>query len=379
MRVQVSETAVDRSRSRPAAAIAPARDGRSMPPSIFWRTLIHRVFAPQWPILSATSRRRRGEPDNRRFTTIQGRAPQNRPESRVRSDRPADLQLRWPAPAVRDRTGLDRAATDRRAARDPSPSPTPLPPVTSATTAVDDTGKRAIAEPPDGLDVTWRFLVSQSHGTALGISQRVMLEPFFPGLNLGEIRVHTDEPADRAARALRADAFSLGRDIFFRARRFDTSTAKGLALVSHELSHTRQIIGGEPVQSTWPRQELERDATSMEATVLRAFTAGAVRRDEPRAPAGGAGARYVPLSLEPARALAVAPQAHAVASGGQRSLASAPVSGIATGHGQPLKADEGRSGSRRRRERRHGRRRRGQRNAHAAANARPQAADGERA
>ena len=171
-----------------------------------------------------------------------------------------------------------------------------------------------------------------------------MLEPFFPGLNLGEIRVHTDEPADRAARALRADAFSLGKDIFFRASRFEPSTAKGLALVSHELSHTRQIIGGEPVQATRPRQELERDATSMEATVLRAFTAGGARRDEPRAPAGGAGARYVPLSLEPARALAVAPQEHiGVASGSQRLLASASVSAVATGHGQPLKADEGRS------------------------------------
>ena len=192
--------------------------------------------------------------------------------------------------------------------------------------------------------MTWRFLVTQSQGTALGIFQRVMLEPFFPGMNLADIRVHTGEPADRAARSLGADAFSLGRDIFFRARRFDTSTARGLALVSHELAHTRQIIAGEPIQSTLPRRELEHDATSTEVTVLRAFTSGMPRREEPSVvPAARIGHRYGPLSLESARATPVpSKEATGVAASAPRSIASAAMSAVTTSHGQPLKAGEGR-------------------------------------
>jgi hypothetical protein len=261
----------------------------------------------------------------------------------VKAHAPIDLELPSPMQGRRDRPAFDAVLIDRRP---PTTSPTLVTPVAAAKSigrADDEFSTRTVAPQPEHPDAAWRFLVTQSQGHALGIVQRVMLEPFFPGLNLADIRVHTDEPADRAARSLHADAFSLGRDIFFRARRFETSTARGLALVSHELSHSRQIVGGEPVQSTLPRRDLEREAVSMEATVLRAFTMGPTQREEPGVTARAIGRRYVPLSLESARAMAVAPKERAnVAASAQRSLAAAAVSAVATAHGQPLKAETAR-------------------------------------
>lgn len=354
-----SKSAVDSAPPRTIAAVTPAREWPSAPVSIFWRTMIQRVPVPRWSSLYATPPGRSRQQDSRRagehhnprspgqgrtgFTTITGRAPQDRPEPRVIADARGSLELSWPAPVGRDPSRLDPAATERRPANDPAPSRGPLPAARSASSIAEQAGTRRVDQ-PDHPEASWRFLVSQSHGTALGIFQRVLLEPFFPGMHLGDVRVHTDEPADRAARSLGADAFSLGRDIFFRARRFDTSTARGLALVSHELSHTRQILGGEPIQSTRPRRELEHEAASIEATVLRAFTMGAVPRGEPGvAPAAAAGHRYGPLRLEPARATtAPSKDSGIVAAGGQRSIAATVMSGGATGRGEPLKAEQGR-------------------------------------
>jgi hypothetical protein len=51
------------------------------------------------------------------------------------------------------------------------------------------------------------------------------------------------------ARSLQAEAFTIGRNVFFAPGRFDPGTTRGRALLAHELTHVRQqASGGERVQ-----------------------------------------------------------------------------------------------------------------------------------
>lgn len=62
-------------------------------------------------------------------------------------------------------------------------------------------------------------------------------------VDLSDVRIHRGAPADDAARALGARAFTLGSDIVVRNSE-SLSTGDGLALVAHELIHTQQQKAG---------------------------------------------------------------------------------------------------------------------------------------
>ncbi|MFC6934567.1 DUF4157 domain-containing protein [Actinomadura yumaensis] len=57
------------------------------------------------------------------------------------------------------------------------------------------------------------------------------------GAGLGELRVHTGPEADLACRALDADAFTAGADVFFRDGAYAPHTRAGLELLAHEVAH----------------------------------------------------------------------------------------------------------------------------------------------
>jgi hypothetical protein len=54
------------------------------------------------------------------------------------------------------------------------------------------------------------------------------------------VRVHTDEAADLAARALGARAFAIGEDIFFARGAYDPAGIAGQRLIAHEVAHVVQ-------------------------------------------------------------------------------------------------------------------------------------------
>jgi hypothetical protein len=64
------------------------------------------------------------------------------------------------------------------------------------------------------------------------------------GHDLSAVRVHTGPRAGELNRGLRAQASTLGRDVFFAPGRFAPETAQGRALVAHELAHTVQQRSG---------------------------------------------------------------------------------------------------------------------------------------
>jgi hypothetical protein len=68
------------------------------------------------------------------------------------------------------------------------------------------------------------------------------------GHDFGQVRVHAGERAARSARALDAQAYTLGRDIVFGAGRYAPHSAEGRHLLAHELTHVVQQRGTPALQ-----------------------------------------------------------------------------------------------------------------------------------
>jgi hypothetical protein len=84
-----------------------------------------------------------------------------------------------------------------------------------------------------------RLNVASAGGTPLPDGVRGPLESAL-GADLGRVRIHTGPEAAALNRAISANAFTRGADIFFRDGMPDTSGTDGLHLLAHELTHTVQ-------------------------------------------------------------------------------------------------------------------------------------------
>jgi hypothetical protein len=80
---------------------------------------------------------------------------------------------------------------------------------------------------------------------ALHASTRSFFEPRF-GRDFSDVRIHTDARADHAARSIDALAFTVGRNIVFRAGEYAPGTTAGRQLLAHELTHVVQQGGAAP-------------------------------------------------------------------------------------------------------------------------------------
>jgi len=78
-----------------------------------------------------------------------------------------------------------------------------------------------------------------SPGAPLNPETRASLETPL-GRDLAGVRVHTGPLAEESARALDAQAFTVGQDVFFDSGRYDPRTRRGRWLLAHELVHTVQ-------------------------------------------------------------------------------------------------------------------------------------------
>ena len=63
------------------------------------------------------------------------------------------------------------------------------------------------------------------------------------GTDFHGVRLHADATADRLSRALGAQAFAAGQDIFFTHGKYDPGSAAGQELLAHELTHVVQQRG----------------------------------------------------------------------------------------------------------------------------------------
>src|SRR5438270_283100 len=93
------------------------------------------------------------------------------------------------------------------------------------------------------------------------------------GVALAGVRIHTDAVAARAARALAAEAFTVGEDIFFAEDMFSPDSRAGRRLLAHELTHVAQALRGHVLsagaahQVSRPGEPLEQEADAVAAHV----------------------------------------------------------------------------------------------------------------
>ena len=116
-------------------------------------------------------------------------------------------------------------------------------------------------------------LARAGSGQALPDSVRKKMEAELD-VPLDRVRVHTDAVAQRAARAVKAKAFTVGEDIFFAESEFAPDTASGHKLLAHELTHVVQAWQGRTEQGgrrvSDPNESLEREADAVADRVARA-------------------------------------------------------------------------------------------------------------
>jgi hypothetical protein len=109
------------------------------------------------------------------------------------------------------------------------------------------------------------------------------------GESLGDVRLHTGEHSEEAARGLGARAFTRGRDIYFGKGEGDLSTRDGRETLAHELTHVMQQREGAEAANTSSREDSEREAeetarlvaSGHAAQVKHSADASAVYRQSP--------------------------------------------------------------------------------------------------
>lgn len=80
-------------------------------------------------------------------------------------------------------------------------------------------------------------------GAPLSEPVRTFMEPRFRA-DFSGVRVHTDAQAHDLARAVNAQAFTVGRDVVFAAGHYAPESESGRHLLAHELTHVVQQGGG---------------------------------------------------------------------------------------------------------------------------------------
>lgn len=113
-------------------------------------------------------------------------------------------------------------------------------------------------------DVPERLAEARRGGQPLDAQLRPMLEAAL-GAPLDEVRVYLGSEADAAARALDAKAFAVGQDVFFRSDSYDPQTREGQRLIAHEVAHTVQARGADPLASGGTTVSRPDDAPEREA------------------------------------------------------------------------------------------------------------------
>jgi hypothetical protein len=80
-------------------------------------------------------------------------------------------------------------------------------------------------------------------GKPMNENLKAYFEPRF-GVDLGNVRLHTDENANRLSAYIHARAFAVGNDIAFATEEYKPETEDGKKLIAHEIAHTMQKSDG---------------------------------------------------------------------------------------------------------------------------------------
>lgn len=124
-------------------------------------------------------------------------------------------------------------------------------------------------------------LRAQTGGAPLPDSVRTFMEPRL-GADFSGVRLHTGSEAAQLNRAISAQAFTQGQDIFLAEGKENVESSAGRQLLAHELTHTIQQ-GAAPVQRKTQRRRAANEATQIQRhseTALQGQINAAALEDE---------------------------------------------------------------------------------------------------
>jgi hypothetical protein len=109
------------------------------------------------------------------------------------------------------------------------------------------------------------------------------------GIDLADVRIHTDAPAARAADGLDAKAFTIGRDVYFGAAQFAPRSREGRALLAHELTHVvQQAEGAAPTDVVQPTAKTVKKKVGAQAVAVVTKAARSLLHPSPEVQKKGA-------------------------------------------------------------------------------------------
>jgi Domain of unknown function (DUF4157) len=127
-----------------------------------------------------------------------------------------------------------------------------------------DQGAGIMADGTVHSDVQSTIDSTRGGGTALdtGVAERLSGSLG----DLSDVRVHTDDTADKLNRSVSARAFATGSDVYFASGEYSPGSAAGDKLIAHELAHVVQQRGASasgPLTVSQPGDAMEREADSV--------------------------------------------------------------------------------------------------------------------
>lgn len=155
----------------------------------------------------------------------------------------------------------------------PVPAPAAAAPATRSVQRAADSSRAQSRGPQRSMRGVVNDALS-SGGEPLEPQTREHMERAY-GHSFGNVRIHTGPRASASARALGANAFTVGSDIVFASGRYAPGTSAGKRLLAHELAHviqqSRGPVGGrsigDGVSVSEPNDRFEREAVSLASRV----------------------------------------------------------------------------------------------------------------
>ena len=87
--------------------------------------------------------------------------------------------------------------------------------------------------------VASQISASKGGGSGMDKSTQSFMENRF-GTDFSNVKIHTDNNAVQMSQELRAQAFTVGKDIYFNGGKYNPESESGKQLLAHELTHTLQ-------------------------------------------------------------------------------------------------------------------------------------------
>lgn len=88
-------------------------------------------------------------------------------------------------------------------------------------------------------EITQQINSTKGNGTRLSPDTNMLMSNAF-NKDFGNVKVHTDATSSQLNQQLGAEAFTHGKDIYFKSGNYDTNSSKGKHLLAHELTHVVQ-------------------------------------------------------------------------------------------------------------------------------------------